>query len=67
MKRFKRHFATLEKVMGLLLVITGLLFVFGAQNWFSQWMLEHFPALGRIEELVTPANLGTEILKKGAP
>ncbi len=67
MKRFKRHFATLEKVMGLLLVITGLLFIFGAQNWFSQWMLEHFPALGRIEELVTPANLGTEILKKGAP
>ena len=65
MKRFKRHFTTLEKVMGLLLVITGLLFVFGAQNWFSQWMLEHFPVLGRIESLVTPANLGTEILKKG--
>jgi cytochrome c-type biogenesis protein len=67
MKRFKRHFETLEKVMGLLLVVTGLLFVFGAQNWFSQWMIENFPALGKIESYVTPANLGSEILKQGAP
>ncbi|SFV38581.1 cytochrome c biogenesis CcdA family protein [Hyphomicrobium facile] len=67
MKRFKRHFATLEKVMGLLLVVTGLLFVFGAQNWFSQWMIENFPALGRIESLVTPSDLSSEILKKGTP
>jgi cytochrome c-type biogenesis protein len=66
MKRFKRHFTTLEKVMGLLLIVTGLLFVFGAQNWFSQWMLEHFPALAKVESLVTPADLGTEILKQGA-
>ena len=51
MKRFKRHFATLEKVMGLLLIVTGLLFVFGAQNWFSQWMIENFPSLGQIEFL----------------
>jgi cytochrome c-type biogenesis protein len=57
----------LEKVMGLLLIATGLLFVFGAQNWFSQWMIENFPSLGKIESLVTPANLGTEILNKGTP
>jgi cytochrome c-type biogenesis protein len=66
MKRFKRHFTTLERILGLLLVVTGLLFLFGAQNWFSQWMLENFPALGKIESLVTPANLGAEILKRGA-
>jgi cytochrome c-type biogenesis protein len=66
MQKFKRHFETLEKVMGLLLVITGLLFVFGAQNWFSQWMIENFPVLGRIESYVTPANLGAEILKQGS-
>ena len=53
--------------MGLLLIITGLLFVFGAQNWFSQWMIENFPSLGQIESLVTPANLGSEILKQGTP
>lgn len=67
MSRFKHHFGTLEKIMGLLLIITGLLFVFGAQNWFSQWMIENFPALGKIESLVTPANLGSEILRQGTP
>ena len=67
MQRFKRHYATLEKFMGLLLVVTGLLFVFGAQNWFSQWMIENFPVLGQIESYVTPSDLGNEILKKGMP
>jgi cytochrome c-type biogenesis protein len=67
MKRFKRHFATFEKIMGLLLVLTGLLFVFGAQNWFSQWMIENFPSLGQIESMITPENLGADILKQGAP
>ena len=67
MKRFKRHFNTLEKVMGLLLVLTGLLFVFGAQNSFGQWMLETFPGLARIESWVTPDSLRGEILKQGAP
>ena len=67
MKRFKRHFSTLEKVMGLLLVLTGLLFVFGAQNWFGQWMLETFPTLSKIEEWVTPESLKGDILKQGGP
>jgi cytochrome c-type biogenesis protein len=67
MKRFKKHFATLEKVMGLLLVVTGLLFIFGAQNWFGQWMIEHFPSLAKIESLITPADLGNEILRRGTP
>jgi cytochrome c-type biogenesis protein len=53
--------------MGLLLITTGLLFVFGAQNWFGQWMLERFPGLARIESLVTPADLGNEILKRASP
>ncbi len=65
MKRFKRHFSTLEKVMGLLLVLTGLLFVFGAQNWFGQWMLETFPGLSRIEAWATPDSLKGDILKQG--
>jgi cytochrome c-type biogenesis protein len=67
MKRFKKHFETLEKIMGLLLIVTGLLFIFGAQNWFSQWVIENFPALAKIESLVTPANLGSEILRQGTP
>ena len=67
MNGFKRHFGVLEKVMGLLLVVTGLLFLFGGQNWFSQWMLENFPALASIEEWVTPESLKEQILKKGGP
>lgn len=67
MKHIKRYFAVLEKLMGLLLVVTGMLFLFGAENWFSQWLIEHFPALGRLETLVTPADLGTEIMKKASP
>ncbi len=67
MKRFKRHFETLEKVMGVLLIVTGLLFLFGAQNALGQWMLETFPALATVENWVTPAGLGDEILKKSAP
>jgi cytochrome c-type biogenesis protein len=67
MKRFKKHFETLEKIMGLLLIVTGLLFIFGAQNWFSQWVIENFPGLAKVESLVTPANLGSEILRQGTP
>lgn len=65
MERFKAHFATLEKVMGGLLVLTGLLFLFGAQNMFGQWMLENFPGLARIEALFTPESLSRDILKSG--
>lgn len=54
----------MEKVMGLLLAATGFLFVIGGQNWFSVWMLEHFPALGRIEGWATPDSLRGEILKR---
>jgi cytochrome c-type biogenesis protein len=46
-------------------VLTGLMFLFGAQNWFGQWMLENFPGLGRIESWLTPDSLKGEILKKG--
>ncbi|MEQ1702088.1 MAG: cytochrome c biogenesis protein CcdA [Ilumatobacteraceae bacterium] len=65
MRRFKRHFGTMEKVMGLLLGATGILFLLGGQNWFGQWMLETFPSLARIEDWVTSDTLKGEILKKG--
>lgn len=62
--RFKRHFGALEKVMGLLLVLTGLLFLFGAQNWLGLWLLENVPVLGQLESWLAPENLKGEILKK---
>lgn len=68
MKRFKRHFGALEKVMGLLLIATGLLFLFGAQNWLGQWMLETFPGLAKLEAWLTPESLRGDILRKsGGP
>ena len=51
--------------MGLLLVVTGLLFLFGAQNQLGQWMIETFPGLSTIEAWLTPGNLREDILKKG--
>jgi cytochrome c-type biogenesis protein len=66
MKRFRAHLGRVEKVMGLLLVATGILILTGSLNWFGQWMLENFPLLARIEEVFTPQQLQTEILKEGA-
>lgn len=48
MKRFRRHLGTVEKAMGGLLVATGVLFMAGAIPVIAGWMLETFPALGRI-------------------
>ena len=64
MQRFKRHLGAVEKGMGVLLVLTGLLFLTGSMNAFGQWMLETFPALMRVEEWFTPKNLQREIMKK---
>lgn len=66
LKRFRRHLGRVEMAMGVLLVATGLLFLSGGLNWFGNWMIENMPVLGRIEEILTPKQLQTEILKEGA-
>ncbi len=66
MQRFRKHLGNVERVMGVLLVITGVLMLTGSLNWFGQWLIENVPALATIEEWVTPRNLQTEILKEGA-
>lgn len=65
MRRFRRHLGVVEKAMGALLVVTGLLFLTGSINWFGQWLIEHAPILGRIEELATSRTLQEQILKQG--
>ena len=64
MHRFRRHLGTMEKAMGVLLVMTGLLFITGSMNGLGNWMLETFPALAKIEETLTPTSLKTEIMKQ---
>jgi cytochrome c-type biogenesis protein len=46
--RFRAHLARMEKVMGGLLVLTGIGFLTGFVTQASFWLLETFPALGRI-------------------
>mgnify|MGYP001220201566 FL=1 len=48
MRRFRGHVATVEKAMGALLVVTGILFVTGQMQAFSFWLLSLFPALAQL-------------------
>jgi cytochrome c-type biogenesis protein len=47
-QRFKPYMATMEKVLGAFLVLTGLLFLTNAMTLISGWILEAFPALAKI-------------------
>ena len=46
--RFRAYLGTVEKVMGGLLVVTGILFITGQISMISYWLLATFPALGNI-------------------
>ncbi len=48
LNRFRRHLGTVEKVMGALLVLTGILFLTGGMQSMSFWLLEKFPVLGNV-------------------
>src|SRR3981189_1938622 len=43
--RLKRHLASVERVMGVLMVLTGVGFLTGSMSSISIWLLETFPAL----------------------
>lgn len=46
--RFRMHMGKVEKVMGVLLVLAGILFLTGGMQAFAYWLLETFPILGKI-------------------
>jgi cytochrome c-type biogenesis protein len=46
--RFKRNLGLVEKLVGVLLIITGLLFLTGNFTRLSYWFLETFPVLGQL-------------------
>jgi cytochrome c-type biogenesis protein len=64
--RFRSQLGRVEKLMGVVLVATGLLMLSGSLNWFGQWLLDNVPALASVEEWVAPKGLQTEILRRGA-
>ena len=45
--RFKKNFALVEKIVGVLLVLTGVGFLTGAMQDVSLWLLEPFPGLAK--------------------
>ncbi|MFZ1813536.1 MAG: cytochrome c biogenesis protein CcdA [Rhizobiaceae bacterium] len=48
LRRFARHLSRVEKVMGVLLILTGILFVTGQMQTMSYLLLEWFPVLGAV-------------------
>jgi cytochrome c-type biogenesis protein len=46
--RFKHYLHRVEQAMGALLVLTGIAFLTGSINTMSVWLLDLFPALGKI-------------------
>ncbi len=48
LQRFRMHLGKVERVIGGLLVVAGVLFVTGGIQTASYWLLETFPGLGRL-------------------
>ena len=46
--KFRRHMRRVEQVMGVLLILTGIMFLTGALQDFSYWLIEQFPWLAQI-------------------
>ena len=45
---FKKHFAMVERVVGVLLIVTGIGFLTGGMQTLSYWLLETFPILSTL-------------------
>ena len=45
---FSRHFVVVERTVGMLLILTGVGFLTGGMQTASFWLLETFPALGKL-------------------
>jgi cytochrome c-type biogenesis protein len=48
MRRFRGSVRTVERILGVALVITGVLFLTGSMSEIAFWILETFPVFGRI-------------------
>ncbi len=48
MNRFKRHMGLIEKIMGGMLVVVGIMMMTGAFTRLAFWLLETFPALAAV-------------------
>ena len=46
--QFRRHFGKVEKIVGVLLILTGVAFLTGGVQEMSFWLLEAFPGLAAL-------------------
>lgn len=75
LKRFQKHLGLMEKIVGLLLIFIGFLFINSTLDWWgswislnglSSWLLENFEWMQSVEKWLVPDDLADEILKKNA-
>lgn len=73
LQRFQRYLGIMEKVMGVLLILVGLLFINATLDWpyswislngFATWLLENFEWLQSVENLLVPDDVADKILEK---
>ena len=48
MQKFRKHLGTIEKIMGVMLIVFGLLIATNSMNYIAQWMLSVVPTFGTI-------------------
>ncbi len=48
---FRIHLGKVEKIIGVFLILTGILFLTGSMQDLSFWLLEHYPSLNYIEDI----------------
>ncbi len=48
MRRFSKHLGKIEKVMGALLIVAGILIMTGSMNVIGFWIQETFPSLSKV-------------------
>jgi cytochrome c-type biogenesis protein len=48
LKKFRAHFALVERIVGLLLIATGIAFLTGTMQNLSYWLLQTFPGLANL-------------------
>ena len=64
LQRIKKHLTTVERIMGLMLVITGVMFLTGTMTWVGQWMIETFPYLVELEGSFASDELKKDIMRQ---
>lgn len=48
MQKFRKHLGTVEKIMGVFLILAGIMFLTGYMSTLSYWLLETFPVFNDI-------------------